>query len=140
VENPAADRASAYGLEPVLVDGNDADLMYAVASAALEKARTGGGPSLIEVQTYRHGGHSRADPGKYRPDEEVAAWKERDPVVLYRQRLLDDGVDAAAIEAIDAEQSARVDKAEETARNSGPPPMEIADTQVWSDGGSSWRN
>jgi pyruvate dehydrogenase E1 component alpha subunit len=140
VENPAADRASAYGLEPVLVDGNDADLMYAVASAALEKARTGGGPSLLEVQTYRHGGHSRADPGKYRPDEEVAAWKERDPVVLYRQRLLDDGVDAAAIEAIDAEQSARVDKAEETARNSGPPPMEIADTQVWSDGGSSWRN
>jgi pyruvate dehydrogenase E1 component alpha subunit len=140
VENPAADRASAYGLEPVLVDGNDADLMYAVASAALEKARTGGGPSLIEVQTYRHGGHSRADPGKYRPDEEVAAWKERDPVVMYRQRLLDDGVDAAAIEAIDAEQSARVDKAEETARNSGPPPLEIADTEVWSDGGSSWRN
>jgi pyruvate dehydrogenase E1 component alpha subunit len=140
VENPAADRASAYGLEPVLVDGNDADLMYAVASAALEKARTGGGPSLIEVQTYRHGGHSRADPGKYRPDEEVAAWKERDPVVMYRQRLLDDGVDAAAVEAIDAEQSARVDKAEETARNSGPPPLEIADTEVWSDGGSSWRN
>jgi TPP-dependent pyruvate/acetoin dehydrogenase alpha subunit len=140
VANPAADRASAYGLEPVLIDGNDADLMYAVASAALEKARSGGGPSLIEVQTYRHGGHSRADPGKYRPDEEVEAWKKRDPVVIYRQRLLDEGVDAAAIEAIDAEQSARVDAAEKTARESGPPPLEIAATDLWADGTSGWRN
>ncbi len=140
VENPGADRASAYGLEPVLVDGNDADVMYAVAVAALEKARSGGGPSLIEVQTYRHGGHSRADPGKYRPDEEVEAWKKRDPVVTYRQRLLDEGVDAAAVEAIDAEQSARVDAAEETARNSGPPSLDIAETELWADGGSSWRN
>ena len=140
VANPAADRASAYGLEPVLVDGNDADLMYTVASAALEKARSGGGPSLIEAQTYRHGGHSRADPGKYRPDEEVEAWKKRDPVVIYRQRLLDEGVDAAAIEAIDAEQSARVDAAEKTARESGPPPLEIAYTDLWADGSSTWRS
>jgi len=140
VPNPGADRASAYGLEPVLVDGNDADVVYAVACAALEKARNGGGPSLIEVQTYRHGGHSRADPGKYRPDEEVAAWKQRDPVVTYRQRLLDEGVDVTAIDAIDAEQSARVDAAEEAARNSGPPPLDIATTDVWSDGSSTWRN
>jgi len=140
VPNPGADRASAYGLEPVLIDGNDADLVYAVAVAALEKARTGGGPSLIEVQTYRHGGHSRADPGKYRPDEEVAAWMKRDPVITYRQRLLDDGIDAAAIDAIEAEQSARVDAAEETARNSGPPPLDIADIDLWADGSSTWRN
>ena len=140
VANPAADRASAYGLEPVLVDGNDADLMYAVANAALDKARSGGGPSLIEVQTYRHGGHSRADPGKYRPDEEVEAWKKRDPVVIYRQRLLDEGVDAAAIDAIDAEQTARVDAAAKTASESGPPPLEIAETDLWADGSSGWRN
>jgi pyruvate dehydrogenase E1 component alpha subunit len=140
VPNPAADRASAYGLEAVLVDGNDADVMYAVASAALEKARSGGGPSLIEVQTYRHGGHSRADPGKYRPDAEVEAWKARDPVVMYRQRLLDEGVDAAAVDAIDAEQSARVDSAAETAKNSEPPPLDIAETEVWADGGAAWRN
>jgi pyruvate dehydrogenase E1 component alpha subunit len=61
-------------------------------------------------------------------------------VVIYRQRLLDDGVDAAAVEAIDAEQSARVDAAEETARNSGPPPLESAETEVWADGGAAWRN
>jgi len=140
VENPGADRAASYGLEPVLVDGNDADVVYATACAALERARSGDGPSLIEVQTYRHGGHSRADPGKYRPDEEVAAWKARDPIPTYRQRLLDAGIDAATLDAIDAEQLARVDAAEEAARNSGPPPLEIADTDLWADGGSSWRN
>jgi pyruvate dehydrogenase E1 component alpha subunit len=127
-------------LEPVLIDGNDADVVYAVAQAALEKARSGKGPSLIEVLTYRHGGHSRADPGKYRPDAEVAAWKERDPIKSYRARLLTDGVDEAAITAIEDEQAARVDKAEETARASGPPPLEIADTDLWADGSSTWRN
>jgi TPP-dependent pyruvate/acetoin dehydrogenase alpha subunit len=140
VDHPAADRASAYGLERVVIDGNDADVVYAVAQAALEKARSGAGPSLIEVLTYRHGGHSRADPGKYRPDEEVAAWKERDPIKTYRARLLADGVDEAAITAVEDEQAARVDKAEETARASGPPPLEIADTDLWADGSSSWRN
>jgi TPP-dependent pyruvate/acetoin dehydrogenase alpha subunit len=139
VENPAADRAASYGLEPVVIDGNDADVVFAVAQAALEKARSGKGPSLIEVLTYRHGGHSRADPGKYRPDEEVAAWKERDPIKTYRARLLADGVDEAAITAVEDEQAARVDKAEATARESGPPPLEIADTDVWADGSSTWR-
>ncbi len=140
VENPGADRASAYGLESILIDGNDVDTVFATATAALDKARSGGGPSLIEVQTYRHGGHSRADPGKYRPDEEVAAWLERDPVKTYRQRLLDAGVDAATLDAIDAETGERVDRAEETARNSPPPPLDIAMTDLWSDGSSTWRN
>ncbi len=140
VENPGADRASAYGLESILIDGNDVDTVFATATAALDKARSGGGPSLIEVQTYRHGGHSRADPGKYRPDEEVAAWLERDPVKTYRQRLLDAGVDAATLDAIDAETGERVDRAEETARNSPPPPLDIAETDLWSDGSSTWHN
>ena len=140
VPNPAADRAPAYGLEQILIDGNDVDLVYATAVAALAKARGGAGPSLIEVQTYRHGGHSRADPGKYRPDEEVAAWKKRDPIDTYRVRLLEAGVDAAILDKIDEDTNARVDRAEATARNSAPPPLEIADIDVWSDGGSSWRN
>src|SRR3954467_4715558 len=92
---PAADRASAYGLEPIVVDGNDADAVYDVASRALDRARVGDGPSLIEAVTYRHGGHSRADPGKYRPDDEVAAWKARDPIPTYRARLEAAGVDGA---------------------------------------------
>ena len=140
VKNPGADRAPAYGLEKILIDGNDVDLVYATAVAALAKARGGAGPSLIEVLTYRHGGHSRADPGKYRPDEEVAAWKKRDPIDTYHARLLESGVDAAILDAIDEETSARVDRAEETARNSAPPPLEIADTDLWADGSSSWRN
>ncbi len=140
VENPGADRAPAYGLESILIDGNDVDIVYAAASAALDKARSGAGPSLVEVQTYRHGGHSRADPGKYRPDEEVAAWMERDPIPNYRQRLLDAGIDEATLDTIETEQAARVDKAEETARNSAPPPLEIAQTDLWADGSSTWRN
>jgi TPP-dependent pyruvate/acetoin dehydrogenase alpha subunit len=140
VENPAADRASAYNMESILIDGNDADLVYATATAAIENARAGNGPSLIEVQTYRHGGHSRADPGKYRPDEEIATWMKRDPVPNYRKALLDAGIDEAVLEKIEDETLARVDKAAETAAASAPPPLEIADTDVWADGSSTWRN
>src|SRR5687768_16953842 len=74
VPRPAADRAAAYGLEPIIVDGNDADAVHEVASRSVSRARAGDGPSLVEALTYRHGGHSRADPGKYRPDDEVKAW------------------------------------------------------------------
>ena len=140
VEHPAADRASAYGLEPVAIDGNDVEVVHAVANAAFKRARDGDGPSLIEAKTYRHGGHSRADPGKYRPDDEVAAWKDRDPLVMYRAKLLDAGVKEAELAAIDKEQEDRIDRAEEVARASGPPPVDIANTDVWADGSSTWRN
>ena len=94
VERPAADRASAYGLEPLVVDGNDVEAVYAMARATIDRARAGGGPALVEAVTYRHGGHSRADPGTYRPDEEVEAWLARDPIPAHRQRLLDAGIEA----------------------------------------------
>ena len=140
VPNPAADRASAYGLEPIAIDGNDVELVHTVANAAVKRARDGDGPSLIEAKTYRHGGHSRADPGKYRPDEEVAAWKARDPVVMYRAKLLEAGVDEGELNAIDQEQEDRIDRAEKIASESGPPPLDIAETDLWSDGSSRWRN
>jgi pyruvate dehydrogenase E1 component alpha subunit len=140
VEHPAADRASAYGLEPVLIDGNDVDVVYKTAMRAIELARRGGGPSLIEAETYRHGGHSRADPGKYRPDEEVKAWLAKDPIPTYRERLLQLGIDAAAIEAIEAETKAKIDQATEEARNAPPPDVSLAEIDVWADGGSAWRN
>ncbi len=95
VPRPAADRASAYGLEPIVVDGNDPDAVWVVATEAIRRARAGEGPSLIEALTYRHGGHSRADPGKYRPDDEVKAWLARDPLPRYRERLLATGADEA---------------------------------------------
>src|SRR6202453_4346342 len=90
VEHPAADRASAYGLERILGDGQDVDEVYRIAKTAFDKARSGGGPSLLEFQTYRFGGHSRADPAKYRPAGELDFWRDtRDPVKIYRKRLLD---------------------------------------------------
>jgi len=140
VENPAADRAAAYGLEPVLIDGNDVELVFETASQVLAQARDGGGPSLIEAKTYRHGGHSRADPGKYRPDAEVAAWLERDPLPRYRQRLVKLGLDEAELLTIEAEVEAEVDEATETARNSPAANPAIVEDDVWADGGSAWRN
>jgi pyruvate dehydrogenase E1 component alpha subunit len=140
VEHPAADRASAYGLEPVLIDGNDVDVVYRTALRALDLARKGGGPSLIEAETYRHGGHSRADPGKYRPDEEVKEWLAKDPVPRYRNRLLQMGIGESELQRIDDETKAAIDQATETAKNAPPPPLELATKDVWADGGSAWRN
>jgi acetoin:2,6-dichlorophenolindophenol oxidoreductase subunit alpha len=140
VANPAADRAPAYGLEPQLVDGNDADLMYDTAVRSLERARTGGGPSMIKALTYRQGGHSRADPAKYRPEEEVAEWRARDPLDRYRARLIAAGVPTATLEGIEAESLARVDASTEAAKAAPPPEPAALTTNLWSDGGSSWRN
>lgn len=140
VEHPAADRASAYGLESIIVDGNDPDAVYEVATTAIERARSGGGPSLIEAKTYRHGGHSRADPGEYRPEEEVAAWLKRDPMPTYRARLLAAGLDEALLTEIEAQARSDVDAATEAARAAPTPELRAAYTNVWADGGSSWRN
>jgi len=140
VKHPAADRAPAYGLSPQLVDGNDVEAVYATAAAAIEKARGGGGPSLIEALTYRHGGHSRADPGKYRPADEVSEWLARDPIPAYRQVLISRGVDEAVLDEVDAEAKAAVDRATEEAKAGAEPRPELAFTDVWSDGGWEWRN
>lgn len=140
VPHPAADRAGAYGLEPVRIDGNDADEVYVAAGRALDRARTGGGPSLIEAVTYRHGGHSRADPGKYRPAGEVEAWLAYDPVTVYRSRLERLGVDASVLDAVDAEVVAEVEAATQEAIAGALPDPRSAYTQLWADGGSAWRN
>ena len=140
VPNPAADRAPAYGLESVVVDGNDADAVYCAACDALDRARTGGGPSLIEAQTYRHGGHSRADPGTYRPNDEVEAWLGRDPIPMYHQRLLQLGVDEGELAGIVTESSEAVELATRQAVAGALPALSTILTDVWADGGSSWRN
>ena len=140
VEHPAADRAAAYGLRPILVDGNDADVMYETAVQAIGLAREGKGPSLIEALTYRHGGHSRADPAKYRPDAEVREWLSRDPVPRYRERLLAAGIDESLLTKIDEEAQRKVDAATEEARQGPPAALDNIETQVWADGGSTWRN
>ncbi len=140
VPRPAADRAAAYGLEPLVVDGNDVEAVYAVASATMERARSGEGPSLVEALTYRHGGHSRADPGKYRPDDEVAEWLARDPIPRARARLLELGATEAELDAIDTAAQAAVADGEAWAREAPEPDPAVIETQVWADGGSAWRN
>ena len=140
VVHPAADRASAYGLESIIVDGNDADAVYEVAAAAIARARAGEGPSMIEAETYRHGGHSRADPGKYRPDAEVAEWLAKDPLPRYRARLLEAGASEEQLAAIEAEVAAQVDLATEEAKAGATPGEDLLMKDVWADGGSSWRN
>lgn len=140
VEHPAADRASAYGLPPILVDGNDADVMYETAKQTIDKARDGGGPSLVEALTYRHGGHSRADPAKYRPEAEVREWLGRDPIPRYRERLIAAGISKAELDAIEQQAQQKVDAATEEARNGPPPRIGDIERQVWSDGGAAWRN
>src|SRR3954454_19407437 len=114
VEHPAADRASAYGLEKVVIDGNDADDVYTTAVKYMDRARKGGGPALIEAMTYRHSGHSRADPAKYRPEGELEKWLQRDPIDLYRNRLLKTGFAEATLKDMEAEAMKKVNEATET--------------------------
>ena len=140
VEHPAADRAASYGLDRIVVDGNDADAVFRTARAAFARARAGEGPSLIECMTYRHSGHSRADPAKYRPPGELEAWLKRDPVKLYRQRLIEFGFDETAVAAIDADSKRKVDAATEACKAAPPAPAEILTTDVYADGGWAWRN
>ncbi|HTV36787.1 MAG TPA: thiamine pyrophosphate-dependent dehydrogenase E1 component subunit alpha [Xanthobacteraceae bacterium] len=140
VTHPAADRAASYGLPRIVVDGNDADAVYRAALAAYAKAREGGGPSLIECMTYRHSGHSRADPAKYRPEGELEKWKEHDPIKLYRERLKAFGVADNVIAEIDADVRRRVDEATETCKAAPMPPLDILTTDAYADGGFAWRN
>jgi acetoin:2,6-dichlorophenolindophenol oxidoreductase subunit alpha len=140
VPRPAADRAAAYRLEPLLVDGNDVEAVHAMAGRAVARARAGDGPSLIEAVTYRHGGHSRADPAKYRPDAEVDAWLARDPVSTYRDYLLDRGVDGSTLDGIDKHAAEEIDAATEEARNGPLPDLDLVYRDVWADGSSTWRN
>jgi pyruvate dehydrogenase E1 component alpha subunit len=140
VPHPAADRAASYGLPRIIVDGNDADVVYRTAMAAYDKARAGGGPSLIECLTYRHSGHSRADPAKYRPEGELEKWKERDPIKIYRERLKQFGIDEEVILGIETDVKRRVDEATEQCKAAPPPPSELLTADVYANGGFAWRN
>jgi acetoin:2,6-dichlorophenolindophenol oxidoreductase subunit alpha len=140
VDNPAVDRAASYGMRATLVDGNDPDAVYLVAQEALGRARAGEGPSIVEAITYRSGGHSRADPGKYRPQVEIEAWKERDPIPMYRARLRSLGVGEDQLQSIDDEVAQWVDDATEFAKAGAEPGEGSLLTEVWADGGAGWRN
>jgi TPP-dependent pyruvate/acetoin dehydrogenase alpha subunit len=96
-----AGRAAAYGMPAAVVDGNDVWAVREAAEEAVQRARAGGGPTLLECRTYRHYGHSKADPAKYRPKAEVEHWLARDPIPRARERLLADGLDEAEIAEVE---------------------------------------
>ena len=115
---PVADlavRAAAYAMPGEIVDGNDVEAVHATVAEAVGRARHGDGPTLVEAKTYRHKGHSRGDPAKYRPPGELEAWLERDPITRLRRRLLDTGVAAGDVEGVAAEVQAAVAEAEAAA-------------------------
>ena len=90
--------------------------------------------------TYRHSGHSRADPAKYRPEGELEKWLERDPLKIYRERLVKLGVPAATLDDVEADVKRRVDEATDAAKASPPPSADLIQRDVWADGGAAWRN
>ncbi len=128
-----ARRAESYGLPGVEVDGQDVLAVHRVAKAAIERARAGDGPTLIECKTYRYVGHHEGDPGTdYRTRDEVQYWKERDPVKRARKLLLESKVaDESELQSVDQEVERLIDKAVEFAEASPEPSPESVHEHVF---------
>ncbi|MET9758956.1 thiamine pyrophosphate-dependent dehydrogenase E1 component subunit alpha [Streptomyces sp. NPDC006372] len=139
VPRPAADRAPAYGIPGEVVDGNDVVAVEEAVERLARRARAGDGPAVLEAETYRHFGHSRADPATYRPAEEVERWLEHDPLDVARGRLAELGVPEAAVAEAGERARAVVERAVEAAKAAPPPEPREALTDVWADGGVAWR-
>jgi pyruvate dehydrogenase E1 component alpha subunit len=131
IEN-VADRAVSYGIPSECVDGNNVAVVYEAARKAVERARRGEGPTLIECKTYRHKGHSRVDPAKYRPKEEVGEWLAKDPIKLFREHLIQTGtVSEAELEQIEKEVTMEIEDAVKFAIESPWPAPEEALEDVY---------
>lgn len=130
-------RAAGYGMPGVVVDGNDVVAVYEGVRAAVERARTGGGPTLIEAKTYRRLGHYVGDAAVYRPKEELEFWQARDPIEICRRHLLETGLATGAeVRAIDASAQAAIEEAVAYGRHSPSPAPDAALEDVYS--GWSW--
>lgn len=127
-----AERAKAYAIPGVIVDGQDVDAVHAAVSTAVARARAGDGPSLLEMKTYRFRGHSRTDPAKYRPEGELERWLERDPIVLLGEQLAASGtLSPQAQTAIRDEVQILVDATAERAKEGPLPTIEEIRSYVY---------
>jgi len=126
-----ADRADAYGMAKARIDGNDLLEVHRTVAQAARRARAGEGPTLIEALTYRHKGHSRSDPAKYRPAEEVEQWLARDPIALHERALGAAGVERARLDALATEAEQAVAEALERAQGWPDPDPAARFTDVW---------
>jgi TPP-dependent pyruvate/acetoin dehydrogenase alpha subunit len=107
IEDLAA-RAASYAIPGVVVDGQDVDAVEAAMRLAVERARAGEGPSVLEMKTYRYAGHSRSDQALYRPPGELDAWRARDPIDILRGRLVEEGHAPDALDGIHDEVAAGI--------------------------------
>lgn len=132
-----ASKAASYGMPGVAVDGNDVFAVWLAMKEATERARAGKGPTLIEAKTYRTVGHHEGDPviGTYRTQEELDAWIKRDPIDMFRRKLIEDyGIaDAEALAAIEARIETVVEQALTFARNSPEPDPATVRLHVFAD-------
>jgi pyruvate dehydrogenase E1 component alpha subunit len=129
-----ARRADAYGMPGIVVDGQDIDVVYGTVCDAVERARGGDGPTLLEMKTYRYRGHSRSDPAKYRPDGELDAWKARDPIEILGGRLAADGILSEEDQArIKKDLQDEVDAAADRAAAAPYPTLEETRSYVYAD-------
>jgi pyruvate dehydrogenase E1 component alpha subunit len=121
------ERARTYGFDGVTVDGNDVEAVFEAAAEAVERAREGGGPTLIEARTMRMHGHGAHDDMSYVPPELLEEWRDRDPIERYAERLVTEfGLSGADVERIRAEVGAEVDRCAAKALESPPPDPAIA--------------
>jgi TPP-dependent pyruvate/acetoin dehydrogenase alpha subunit len=131
-----AERAQAYGIPGIAVDGMDLLAVRISAQTAVERARRGDGPTLLEYKCYRYMGHSRGDPGQYRSKEELESWKQHDPILKLRSLLLSDySQSEQELDRIEAECQAEVEQAVEFARSSPEPAPEESLQHVYADQG-----
>lgn len=127
-----ADRAAAYGMPGAVVDGNDVLAVHQTTCGAVERARNGDGPTLIECKTYRHKGHSRVDPAKYRAKDEVQGWLAKDPIRRLKENIMQNQVfSKEEIENIENEALARVEEGVKFALKSPYPLPEEALEDVY---------
>jgi pyruvate dehydrogenase E1 component alpha subunit len=127
-----ADRAAAYGMPGMVVDGNDVLVVYEATREAMDRARRGEGPTLIECKTYRWKGHSKSDQQRYRTREEVEAWKRKDPITRFRSRLIEEeAITEEEAERIEEEAWETVEAAVRFAQESPEPSLEGIEEEVY---------
>ena len=130
-----ADRAKAYGISSSIVDGNDVVAVYTTAKEAVERARTGEGPTLIEAKTFRRRGHAQHDPAEYVPQEQREFWEKRDPIARYEKFLMEEKLlDAKGKKEIDHKLLTLLEEEREFAEHSPMPPPELAAEGVYCTG------
>jgi len=135
VSSPSiAERAHSYGMETTVVNGNDVMAVYVATRAAAERARNESTPTFLECLTYKMKGHGVYDKGEYRPKDEVARWMERDPVVTFKKRMVDQGVlTNAEVDQLEAETQREIEESVKFAMTGTPLPFSEIESYVYAE-------